>query len=128
MAGNDNLIEVNERWSQRKLRVEHGNGVILDDVLYASHRGGGFTAVDANDGTRLWSERIPKATVLAADGKLFVLDESGILHLVAADRTGFRSLGSVRVASEPAWTVPTIFDDALYVRDRTSVAAFRLPK
>lgn len=129
-------------WTQRRLQVEHGNGVLLGDTLVASHRGtpGLLVGVDLLTGAVGWRARLPKATLIAAgsptpnaadgdvaNGRLLVLDESGRLHLATATAETFDRLSSFQVFEEQSWTVPTLAGRDLVLRNGSEVVLYELP-
>lgn len=135
-------------WTQRRLQVEHGNGVLHGDLLVASHRGtpGLLLGVDLATGEVRWRERLPKATLLSlgqstgprvestdreggADKSrhLLILDESGRLHLATADGDGFGRIASFEAFDEQSWTVPTLVGRDLFLRSGSEIVAYELP-
>lgn len=116
-------------WNNRRLNVDHGNGVLLDGVLYASHRADPafLVAVDLAAGETRWRVRMPKATLLAADGKLLLLDEEGELYLARPDDEGPGIVDKISVLRSDAWTVPTLVGKRLYLRDGEQAVALELP-
>lgn len=121
-------ITAKQIWNNRRLRVRHGNGVCLNNVIYASDGEAGLmSAIDLDDGKLLWKKRIPKANFLIADSKLLILDEDGWLHLAEPNKGDLKTQGKIELMQNNAWTVPTLIGKKLYIRDRFRIVALELP-
>jgi outer membrane protein assembly factor BamB len=112
-----------ELWSSNRLRLHHGNAMLIDGVLYFSSGGKGsqaiLTAVEALTGKIVWQQRsIQKATFVWADRKLITLDEDGTLMIAHPSREGFKISASAPLLSRISWTPPVLVGDRLYIRDR----------
>jgi outer membrane protein assembly factor BamB len=90
----------------------------LQARIYRPSRGR-FVCLEAATGKRCWStDRTGHATALAADGKLFLLNDTGTLILAAASPEGYRESGRCRVlGGGHCWTPPSLSDGRLFVRD-----------
>lgn len=124
--------EAEEVWSNRKVRVHHSNAIRIDDCVYTSTGGDGpglFFAVDARTGDMKWRKRgFAKATCIHADGKFILLDEDGKLGLVKATPEKFEILSQAQVLERVAWTVPTLVDTKLFLRDQKKIMALELAR
>jgi outer membrane protein assembly factor BamB len=112
-----------ELWSSNRLRLHHGNAMLVDGVFYFSSGGKGsqaiLSAVDAQSGQIYWQQRsIQKATFVWADRKLIVLDEDGNLMIAHPSREGFRISATAPLLSRLSWTPPVLVGSQLYIRDR----------
>jgi outer membrane protein assembly factor BamB len=121
---------VDELWFSNKMRVHFGDAIRLGDVVYGSSGDFGpafFVAIEMPTGRVLWQDRsLGRSTFLAADGKLVLLDEQGVLALATVGADGLKILGKGRVLNEKAWTVPTLVGTRLYLRDRATIKALDL--
>lgn len=122
----ENGTVVEDVWNNGRVRINHGNAVFVDDVLYGSPADSFFAALDVVTGELDWKVRIPKATVLAADGKLLLLDEEGALYLAVPQPDGLKISGRLQILEYNAWTIPTLVGTRLYVRDRERIKALQL--
>jgi hypothetical protein len=114
---------VTELWSTNRLRLHHGNAMLIDGVLYFSSGGKGsqaiLSAVDAQSGKIYWQQRsIQKATFVWADQKLITLDEDGTLMIAHPSREGFKISAQAPLLSRLSWTPPVLVGSRLYIRDR----------
>ena len=112
-----------ELWSTNRLRLHHGNAMLIDGVFYFSSGGKGsqaiLSAVDAQTGKIYWQQRsIQKATFVWADQKLITLDEDGTLMIAHPSREGFRISATAPLLSRLSWTPPVLVGSRLYIRDR----------
>ena len=121
---------VRQVWYSPKVYVHFGTIVRIGDTVYGSsgHSGPAFlTAVDAPSGKVHWQTRdFAKAHLLAADGKLIILDEDGNLGLARATPERLEVLSKVGLLTSLAWTPPTLVGSTLYVRDRRVIMALDL--
>lgn len=126
----DGKIVPEELWYSRKMRVHHGNAILLDGYVYGSSGDFGpafFMAINLKTGEVAWRERgFTKANCVYADGKLILLDEDGQLALLKVDPKGMQILSQAKVAERYAWAAPTLVDKTLYVRDRKKIMALDL--
>jgi len=112
-----------ELWSSNRLRLHHGNAMLIDGVFYFSSGGKGsqaiLSAVDAQSGQIYWQQRsIQKATFVWADRKLIALDEDGTLMIAHPSKDGFRISASAPLLSRLSWTPPVLVGSRLFIRDR----------
>lgn len=123
--------DIEEVWSTRKIQFYHVTAVGIGDYVYGSTgmgQGPAFmAAIDARTGKVAWRERgFAKATCVLADGKLVILDEDGQLALATATPEGLTVHAKAPVLEKVAWTVPTIVDHTLFVRDKKTIMALDL--
>ena len=102
--------------------------LIYDGVIYSVRNAGILTSIDAQTGEILKQGRLPDAlgayyaSPVAADGKLFFLDEEGTLTVVRAGGqwTVLHSLA----LGEGGNATPAIVDGRLYVRTHEKLYCF----
>lgn len=123
----DGKVTPEEVWYSRNMRIHHGNAVRLGDRIYGSSGDFGpafFTTIDLATGKPVSRERgMKKATCVAADGKLILLDEDGVLALAEPTAEGVRIVSRVDLLDNRAWTAPTLVGTRLYIRDRKTLMA-----
>ncbi|MEK6798563.1 MAG: PQQ-binding-like beta-propeller repeat protein [Planctomycetota bacterium] len=119
-----------ELWFGKKMRLHHGNPIVIDDHVYGSSGDFGpafFMGLDIKTGKVDWRERgFSKATCVAAGDKIIILDEDGNLALATLTPQALTVLGKTKIAEKYAWAAPTLVGKTLYVRDRKNVMAFDL--
>jgi outer membrane protein assembly factor BamB len=103
--------------------------VLVDGNLYVSDEKA-LKCVDFASGKERWSQRgIANGTVVWADGYLVVLTEEGELQIAKASPTEYRPLTKgVELLSGRCWTVPTLYQGRLYVRNLKVAACYDLAR
>jgi outer membrane protein assembly factor BamB len=120
---------VKELWHSPRLQVHFGTVIRLGDYLYCSSGESValMTCVNLRTGKIAWEQRgFSKAQLVAADGKLILLDEDGTLGLVKVTPKGLQILAKTSVLQSTAWTPPTLAGRTLYLRDRKNLMALDL--
>jgi outer membrane protein assembly factor BamB len=139
-------------WTSRLMSNDIFSSVLVDDALYGfdlkeaqakTHRPsrGQFRCIDFLSGREYWSDgnatqrrepasvaeggagRIGHATVLVADGKLILLNDTGELILARATKEHYEELARVTVlGGEICWTQPALNHGRLFVRNQSRAA------
>jgi len=120
---------VAEVWNTRKIQFYHVSSVRDGDYVYGSTGAqvNFMSAVNVKTGEIAWRKRgFAKANVVAADGKLIILDEDGKLYLTTATPQDLVIQSQAQLLDEVAWTVPTIVGKTLYARDKKNILAVDL--
>jgi outer membrane protein assembly factor BamB len=121
-----------EAWFSRRLRVHHGNMIVLGDHVYASSGDFGpapLTALDVRTGNVAWQQRaFPKVTMVQAGDRTIVLDEDGRLAITTLTPTGLQVHQEASITTKLSWTAPTLIGTRLYIRDRRSLVAIDLER
>jgi len=123
--------DVREVWTSPRLRLHHGNAMLIDGALYFTSGGKGspavLSAVDLASGKIHWQERsISKATFVWADGKLITLDQDGALMVAHPSPSGFKVAAKAVLLENVAWTPPALVGTRVYMRDRKNMIAVDL--
>ncbi|MBW7904090.1 MAG: PQQ-like beta-propeller repeat protein [Phycisphaerae bacterium] len=126
----DGRYAAEQVWHDKRLKVQHGNVVVLGELAIGSSGDFGpafMMAVRLSDGELAWRQRgFAKATLLCADGRLIILDEEGNLALATASPEGLTVLSRAKPLQEKAWTAPTLVGTRLYLRDLRDIVALDL--
>jgi outer membrane protein assembly factor BamB len=115
------VVGVEDGWTTG-LDTCQGGVVHLDGRLYGSYYPArqGWAALDAATGRVLYeAPELVKGAVLAADRRLYVLSEDGVMRLLAAGAERFETKGRFRLPGtrgRDAWAHPVIFEGRLYLR------------
>jgi outer membrane protein assembly factor BamB len=85
---------------------------------------GALKCVEFRTGLERWStDRTGHVTAIAADGKLFLFNDTGEILLARASPDGYEERGRARVfGGEVCWTAPALDRGRLYVRTPTRAA------
>jgi outer membrane protein assembly factor BamB len=132
VPGTDGDISVEEIYAgQIKLRNKHGGIVLVGDYLYgdSDDKATPFCA-ELMTGELKWQERTdrrPSASMVAADGHLYVRFGNGTMALVKASPEAFDEVGSFEIpdsGDRPSWSHPVLVDGKLYLREGDSVLCY----
>jgi hypothetical protein len=118
-------------WSNRNFSNDVLSGVLHDDHIYGFdlrelqarvHRTsrGVFRCIDFQTGKERWAtDKVGHASVLVADGKLVLLEDTGTLILARASAEGYDELARHALLPDQGvcWTPPTLWRGRLLVRN-----------
>lgn len=108
-------------WQYNKMWNHHSTSVFIDGHIYGFHRDV-LKCLDVRTHEEKWVKRgFGHGTLVFADGHFFVQGEKGQLALIEASPSGYVEKAITRVLGEKCWTVPTLVDGFLYVRDEASI-------
>ena len=115
-----------ELWHNPSMRNQFSSSVRLGDFLYGFDNRT-LKCLRVDTGEEMWKERgLGHGSLLAADGLLFVLGERGELVLVEASPEAFQEKARVQLLHTKTWTVPTLVDGRLFVRDEEQLVSLRV--
>jgi outer membrane protein assembly factor BamB len=116
-------------WQNKNMNNHVSTCVLLDGHLYGCHdpvgwgRGGILRCLDTRTGKVMWEQDFKRTVSLsAADGKLLILTERGLLVVADASPKAYRELSRVQVFDENktvgCWTPPVLCRGRIYCRSR----------
>jgi outer membrane protein assembly factor BamB len=109
-------------WKGKAILNKFHTCILLDGKLYGADERN-LKCVDFLTGEESWKldevagDRTRHATLLLNQGHFIFLSEKGQLSVAKASPTGFDAVGSTQVLSGRCWTVPTLVNGRLYVRN-----------
>ena len=110
-------FEVKPVWKSEQTRSDVNTAVRLGNYVYGFDRSI-LQCLDVRTGEVKWKARgFGRGSLIAADGKLFVLGEAGNLAIVNASSDGFVEKAAAEVLSGKSWTAPSIAGGKLYLRN-----------
>ena len=131
----DSSVTLKRHMSIRKMSNDVASSLLLDGTVYGFDlrdisskprrpSRGTFRAIDLETGDVLWSDDGPgHASLLGADGKLFMLNDRGEAILARASRKEYEELGRIDLfGDEICWTAPALSNRRLFVRSPTKAA------
>jgi outer membrane protein assembly factor BamB len=120
-------VEAQEVYAGRNLPTSIGGVVLVGEHLYGTN-GAGLRCVELSTGKLKWQNRsIGAASILYADGRLYLHGEKGQVALVEATPKGYREKGRFAPPDQPdrgrsqAWAYPVVANGRLYLRDLGSL-------
>lgn len=140
ITGSGGKFEVAKIYSEKVIGSKQGGVVLLDKHIYGYHEDKVWVCQEFETGKMVWPKTIrarqplKAGGVLAAEGKLYVLDETGTVGMIEASPAGFKVLGQVKLPMESKlrksrggiWTHPSLSDGKLYVRDQELIFCYQV--
>jgi outer membrane protein assembly factor BamB len=124
-GGKGDVTKSNITWSAKKGVPHTSTPILVGEELYFLSDGGNLTCVDAKTGDQHWSERVPgtySASPIAADGKIYLTNETGTGTVVAAGKE-FKQI-SKNELQEKTFATFAAADGALYIRTEKHLYRF----
>lgn len=126
-------FSVEELFFDAKMPNAIGGSVLVGDTLYGT-AAGGLMAIDFATGKLKWQERaIGPASLLYADGRLYLHGEEGAVAMVEASPEGYHEKGKFTPGNIPArpnngkaWSYPALANGRLYIRDGTALWCYEV--
>ena len=128
----DNKIAAKTIWDGKPLSNDVSSSVLIGGHVYGFdlHQAqsspnrasrGIFKCLDLKTGATKWeTDQVGQATVLCAEGKLILLDDTGTLILAQASPDAYEELARAKVLADGiCWTQPTLWNGRLFVRNQT---------
>jgi len=118
-------------WASKALSNDVCSSLLLDGHVYgfdlhqlqsSPHRAsrGMFKCLELATGKTKWeTEAIGQATVLQADGKLILLNDTGTLILARATPERYVELARAKLLEGICWTPPALWNGRLFIRDQS---------
>jgi outer membrane protein assembly factor BamB len=118
-----------------ELANKHGGVVLVGNHLYGDSEDRGVVwCAELMTGTLKWKSRGPgndSASLVAADGHLYVHYADGTMALVKASPDAFQEVGHFEIpgsGERPGWSHPVILDGKLYVREGDVIVCYDVRK
>jgi outer membrane protein assembly factor BamB len=120
---------------KRELSNKHGGVVLVGDYLYGDSEDRGIVwCADFLTGEVKWKSRGAgknSASIVAADGHLYVHYADGTMALVKASPNAFEEVGNFKLpgsGERPSWAHPVVLDGKLYVREGDVIVCYDVRK
>ncbi|MEZ6120993.1 MAG: PQQ-binding-like beta-propeller repeat protein [Pirellulaceae bacterium] len=133
VANGDNVTVEEVYPLQRKLANKHGGIVLVGDYLFGDSDDQGIPfCANFMTGEEVWKTRGKgknSASVVAADGHLYIRYSDGTLTLAKASPDGLDETSSFQIpgsGDRPSWSHPVILDGKLYLREGDSVLCYSI--
>lgn len=122
----DGKTSVEQVWRNREIKNQFSSSVFRDGHLY------GFDdktlkCIDVETGKTCWRKRgFGHGSLIYADGNLIVLSDHGLLALIEATAEEYRERSSAQLFETKTWTVPTLLNGILFLRDQKEIISVRI--
>ncbi len=110
-------------WENKNMRNHFNSCVLIDGHLYGMDGDHGrkdstLTCIEFETGKLKWKEKsVRPGGLVAADGKLIIIGETGELLVAEASPESFKQLTRAQVLGGKCWTVPTLSHGRIYLRN-----------
>lgn len=119
-------FSVTRVWESRRMKNHFGTSVLVGDYLYGFDNAI-LKCIEAQTGKEQWKHRgYGKGALMFADGHLLLLSDSGRLALAKATPDGFEEKAGAQVLSGRSWTMPTLANGRVFVRDMRKIVCLDL--
>ena len=113
-------------WANKKMKNFFATSVLLDGYLYGFNDNK-LACVDFRTGNSKWqASGFNRGSLIVADGRLIILSASGKLALAEPSPQKYKEISKFQFSSERTWTVPTLSNGRLFVRDEKEMACYLL--
>ncbi len=113
-------------WKSRGMKNQFSSSIHHGGHIYGFDNRN-LKCIDAETGEDKWRKGgLGHGSLLYADGHLIVLSEGGELLLVEASPGAYDEKARFQVADAKHWTVPTLYDGKLYVRNEHDLFCFKV--
>ena len=117
VKANRDAVRIEEIWKSPIMENKLASSVLYENHLYGFDNSI-LKCIEVNTGEEKWKSRgFGMGTVILADGHLILLSGQGKLGLAEATPAGYIEKASAKVLSGRCWTVPTLANGKLYVRN-----------
>jgi outer membrane protein assembly factor BamB len=121
-------LKADKVWENKSIRAKFQTPVLYEGHLYVSDEVD-LKCIELASGKEKWKQRgIQHGPVVIADGHLVILTETGELMIAKATPQGFEPTTRVEILKGRCWTVPTLYQGRLYVRNREVAACYKLTR
>ncbi len=128
--GSGDITKTNSVWRVDDIKAGYTGLVVRDGILYVVADTGKLHAFDSQTGEELWNHvlgTVGKGSPTWADGKLYVMEVNGNIHILKPSREGVESLSKVTLKAadgtglDEIYGTPAVSDGRVFfvTRDRT---------
>ena len=113
---------ITERWRNKALRSQLNSPAIWHGAIYGVdgdvNSRAGLVCLNLATGAQKWKDKsVNGGALVAADGKLVILNEVGELIIGAASENGFKSDLRQQVLPKRCWVQPTVANGRIFCRN-----------
>lgn len=123
-------MQVEQIWFNQKMRASCWTFIRRGEVIYGStggHNSSFLSAFNWKTGKFSWRKRgFHMAQSIYADQKFIFLDTNGNLSMAKISPDSIEIIGTINVSKKPSWTLPTLVDTQIFIRDRKNIQALSL--
>jgi outer membrane protein assembly factor BamB len=121
-------------WANKDMKNYLSTSVLVDGHLYGFNNNK-LACLDFRTGKAQWNtsgtdpaNSFNRGSLIAADGKLIILGEKGLLAMAEISPDSYKELAKFQFCDERTWTVPTLSGGRLFVRNEKELACLKVGK
>ena len=139
-AGTGDITESGSVWRVDGIKAGYTSLLVKDSILYVVTDTGNLLAFDSKNGDKLWEHdlgTVGKGSPVWADGKIYVTEVNGLIHIVEPTREGCKTLSTVKLQAkveglglDEIYASPAISNGRIFfvTRDRTICVGKKNPE
>jgi outer membrane protein assembly factor BamB len=113
-------------WANKEMKNYFATSVFLGGNLYGFDNNK-LACQDIRTGKVKWRQSgFNRGSLIVADGKLIILGMSGALALAEPSPQSYKEISKFQFCDEQTWTVPTVSNWRLFVRNEKEIACYLL--
>jgi outer membrane protein assembly factor BamB len=119
-----------ELWANKEMKNYISTSVLVDGYLYGFDNNK-LTCLDFRTGKTKWLKKIGgfnRGSLIVADGKLIVFGDQGLLALAEISPDSYKEISKFQFCDERTWTVPTLSNGRLFLRNEKELACLKVAK
>ena len=109
-------------WETDEYLSEVASPVATNGLLFLATSYGVLVCYDALTGENVWEKEFSSgfySSPMVAENKVYIIDMSGVMHIIKADRTG--TIVKEPALGEAAFALPVFADGRIYLRGKSSL-------
>jgi outer membrane protein assembly factor BamB len=128
LSAKDGKPAAERLWANKEMKNYISTSLLIDGHLYGFNNTK-LTCLDFQTGKAKWKAGgFNRGSLIAADGKLIVYGEQGVLALVEVSPAEYKELARFKFCDERTWTVPTLAAGRLFLRNEKELACVKAGK
>jgi outer membrane protein assembly factor BamB len=119
-------------WANKEMKNYFSTSVLVDGYLYGFNNTK-LTCLDFRTGKTRWKtggtdrdNLFNRGSLIAADGKLIIGGEQGLLALAEISPDSYKELAKFKFCDARTWTVPTLSGGRLFLRNEKELACLQV--
>jgi len=108
-------------WTSKTMRNQFSTSVLIDGYLYGIDGNAGrgtLCCMKLETGEEAWRQELGFGALMAADGKLIIMEETGTLVVADVSPTAYREIARAsEVGEKKFWTMPVLSGGRIYCRN-----------
>ena len=113
-------------WANKEMKNYFSTSVLVDGYLYGFNNNK-LTCLDFRTGKTRWKTGgFNRGSLIAADGKLIIYGDQGLLALAEISPDSYKELAKFKFCDERTWTVPTLSGGRLFLRNEKELACLKV--